>query len=431
MEKGLCIRIKKKTQSKTVINILLILPFLFATGIEFFHLPGAIKYLCDVAWCFLFLLFCVQKRKKQPSLWRIQMLILLYAVFTLLVYLVKWQSPAYYLWGVRNTFRFYVAFLSFAFFLEVDDSTHWLDLFDKLFWINAAICIVQYMVLGKTQDYLGGIFGVQKGCNAYMNVFFVIITIKSVLYYLSGMEKLHQCVSKCGTAIVLASLAELKCFYVELVLIVALAVLITDFSWKKVLIIAVSIVGGFLGLKLLGNLFSEFRDFFSVEGILAITSDTSGYTGRGDVNRLTAIPIISERFLTTPISRIVGMGLGNCETASYSMFTTPFYLKHSHLHYTWFSTAFVFLETGYIGLTFFFGFFVLIFFIGNSRAKRVGSKEEKVLCQISVIASLCAVIIGVYNVSLRSEAAYMMYFVLSFPLIVERKNLISDRLKEK
>lgn len=300
-----------------------------------------------------------------------------------------------------------------------------------MFWINAAICFVQYVALGKTQDYLGGIFGVQKGCNAYMNIFFVIITIKSVLYYLSGMEGIHQCVSKCGTAMILAALAELKCFYVELVLIVAVAVLITDFSWKKVVIIATSILGGFFGLKLLGSLFQEFSGFFSVEGVLAITSDASGYTGKGDMNRLTSISIISNRFLTTPISRMIGMGLGNCETASYSMFTPPFYLKYSQLHYTWFTTAFVFLETGYIGLTFFFGFFVLIFFIGNSRAKRVGSKEEKVLCQISVIASLCAVIIGVYNSSLRFEPAYMMYFVLSFPLIVERKNLISDRLKEK
>lgn len=296
-----------------------------------------------------------------------------------------------------------------------------------MFWINATICIVQYVILGKSQDYLGGIFGVQKGCNGYMNIFFVIITIKSVLYYLADMEEIQQCVLKCGTAMGLAALAELKCFYVELVIIIAAAVLITDFSWKKVLIIAVSILGGFLGLNLLISLFPEFRDFFSVEGMLALTTNESGYTGRGDVNRLNSISIISKRFLTTPISRIVGMGLGNCETASYRLFNTPFYLKHSHLHYTWFSTAFVFIETGYVGLTFFYSFFVMIFFIGNRRAKRSDSKEEKVFCQISMIASLCAVLIGVYNSSLRFEPAYMMYFVLSFPLIVERKILNNDQ----
>lgn len=405
-----------------MIAIILLLPFFFATWIQFLHLPGAIKYVCDAAYLFLLLLLFIQKRRKSSGWIRMKNVILLYMIYTCLVYLIRWQNPAYYLWGARNTFRFYIAFLTFAYFASTEDITQWLQIFDKLFWVNAAICAVQYIFFDKQQDFLGGIFGVEKGCNAYMNIFFVIIVTKSLLFYLAGKESLWRCILKCGMAMILAALAELKVFFVELLIIGVSIILITAFSWRRFLIILGLLLGGSVCIGLLGKIFPGFSDYFSIDAMIAITANASGYTGKGDLNRLTTIPICSERFLTTPAARMFGMGLGNCETASYSIFTTPFYSMYSHLHYTWFSTAFVFLETGYVGLTFFFGFFVYVFFFARRQLKNEHNVDKQICCQMAMIIALCAVMIGVYNSSLRTEAGYMMYFILSFPFIVEKEN---------
>jgi len=45
--------------------------------------------------------------------------------------------------------------------------------------------------------------------------------------------------------------------------------------------------------------------------------------------------------------------------------------------------------------------------------------------QIALIAAVLCIMLGIYDSSLRTEAGYMMYFVLSFPFIA-KKAVISD-----
>lgn len=413
--------LRKRNQAQMLIDVILFLPFLFATLIDLFHLPGAVKYVCDIAWVFSLVLLRVQKKKPSIALHRFMVAIVAYLLLTMVLYLFHMQSPLYYIWGVRNNFRFYVAFIICAYFLSEEDIARYLKVFDLIFWINFPICLVQYLLLGKQQDYLGGIFGVQSGCNGYMNIFFVIVITKSIIFYLHKMESTSQCVAKCICALLLAALAELKFFYVELIVIIVFATLFTDFLWKKVGVIFGGLVAILLSASLLGKLFPEFNGFLSVGAILSNATNSKGYTSRGSLNRLTVIPQISERFLTTPFSKIVGLGLGNCDVASYSFLTTPFYTRYRHLRYSWFSTAFTFLETGYIGLLFFFGFFVVVFFVARKQGKMSNTENGKIYCQMAAIISICAVMIGIYNSSLRTEAAYMLYFILSFPLVVGKR----------
>lgn len=426
MHRKMRITIRRKTQAGLLMDLMIVLPFLLPTFIELLRLPWAVRYLCDILWIFLLVLLLIQRRPPAAAERKMRRRIIAYFFVTLLASIVQIQSPLYYLWGLRNNFRFYILFLACAYYLNKEDIEAWLKGFDTIFWINAAVCAVQYALLGKNQDNLGGIFGVEKGCNSYLNIFFVLVSTKSFLFYLSKRESLLQCALKCGTAMLIAAWAELKFFYVELIVIIVAATLIADFTWRKVWIL----VGGFAGIavtaNLLVNLFPEFQSFLSLKAMLAIAGSTTGYTGRGDLNRLTAIATISERFLTTPLSRIFGMGLGNCDTASASILTTPFYLKYQHLNYTWLSTAFVFLETGYIGLLFFFGFFAAVAIDGWKQSKKGG--QERLYCQISIILAICAMMIGVYNSSLRTEAAYMLYFMLSFPYVVERMGKEGEKI---
>lgn len=419
MNNKLVFRIKRRTQPEAMIWIIMVLPFAFAACTDLFHLPAAIKYICDIAWMFLLILMMLQRSARTREQKIFQWFCIAFFVYTIIAYIFNIQSVLYYFWGVRNNFRFYVAFLAFCYFLKEEHIKEYLRLFDKIFWLNAAICFIQYVFLGKRGDYLGGLFGTQKGCNAYTNILFVIVIIKDILFYLNGLQSLSQCVLKCGTAMLVSAWAELKFFYVEFVVIVVVAILMTSFTWKKVLVVIGSAIGVVVATRLLGTLFPEFADFFSVEVLIASAADPAGYTGKGDMNRLTAIPTISARFLRTPWAKLIGMGLGNCDTASYSFLITPFYLRYSSLNYTWLSSAFVFLETGYLGLVFFFGFFMLVFVVGRKVQKT--QKINRIYCQMAMIAAVCCVMIGVYNSSLRTEAGYMIYFIMALPFI-SRKN---------
>ena len=161
--------------------------------------------------------------------------------------------------------------------------------------------------------------------------------------------------------------------------------------------------------------FPNILNHLSIQSLLETATSDKGYTGDGDLNRLTTIPIISNSFLTTTMEKLFGLGLGNCDTSTFSFLQTPFHLSYSYLNYTWFSTAFVFLELGYTGLLFFFGFFALIFFLSRKVARTSG--PDKIYCHIASILAICCVLIAIYNASLRTEASYMAYFVLALPFV--------------
>jgi len=414
------IRIKRRTQPEWLLWLIFVMPFLFGTLFNLLRLPMTLKYLLDVAWVFL-ILYLIRGAQKDSSrkrfdrilgLWIIALLI-----YTLIAYIANYRSGFYYVWGLRNNFRYYVVFFAVATFIKKSDIQNYWSLLEKLFWVNAVISLVQYLVFGVYGDNLGGLFGTGVGCNAYTNVFFVIISSQSLVWYLNKRESLKRCAAKCAAMFVIAAFAELKFFYIEFILIVVLTVLVTDFSWRKLSVILFGSIGVLLGVYALTFLFPNSAGFFSVDGILKIAASEKGYTSSGDLNRLTAIPIISNRFLKTLPQKLFGLGLGNCDTAGYSFLVSPFYSQYAHLRYQWFSIAFWFLETGYIGLTLFYGFFVVVI-VRCLRMKKT-DVSDKCCLQTAIIVAFCCMMIAIYNSTLRMEAGYMAYFVLALPFITD------------
>ena len=144
-----------------------------------------------------------------------------------------------------------------------------------------------------------------------------------------------------------------------------------------------------------------------------------GYTSSGDMNRLTALAMSSELFLESKGEQLTGLGLGNCDYAEgFEFLTTPFYKENSLIHYNWMSTSFVYLEMGIIGLIFYFGFFAVIVVYSGKLTKK--HKEDEMYFQLTITVALMSILIGIYNSSLRMEAAYMIYFILSIPFLLER-----------
>lgn len=415
------ITIKKRSQPGWLMWLLIVFPFLFGFLNHLLGLPWMIRYSLDAAWLSLGLLMVRFRRSinwkcvKGLVSWMIFFLIYTYAV-----YMVQFRSPLYYLWGIRNNFRVLMAFVAFSVFLSSEDVESYLKLLDKLFWLNVVVSLVQYIALDLEQDALGGLFGIESGGNAYSNVFFLIVITKSVIFYLDKREKTWLCVTKLITALIVAALAEMKFFFIECIIVIILATLFTRFSWRKFTIILLSIWLIPIGAVLLMKIFPEFEGWFSIKHIWETASSNKGYTSSGDLNRLNAIPQINELWLKTWGQRLFGLGLGNCDTSGFTIVNTPFFERYGDMHYTWLSYAMIYLEMGWIGLVFYFGFFVLVYLAIRKMEKKMDGVALS-YCRISRIMCILCAIISVYNSSLRTEAGYMAYFVLAIPFAMQRE----------
>lgn len=379
-------------------------------------LPGVIgytKYIADaVLVLMLFLLLSRRNISFKRTVVPVLIQVCIFLAYTLVVYVFRFQSPFYFLWGVRNLFRFFVAFFAFIAFLDETDVADWFRIVDILFWLNIVLSVFQFVFLGIKQDDLGGIFGVAGGSNGYSLILFSVVIGKSVLSAFAGTEKMYSCVLKSVASLFVAAMAEMKFYFVVFLLLLAMASVFSRLSWKK---FAVLVIGALAAIGCSTLLVT----WFGSDGVLNIhklieLATKSSYSSAKDLNRLSAIPKLANTIVSQPVDQAFGFGLGNCDTSAFAICNTPFYQRYSYLHYTWFSAAMLFLETGYVGLVLYGLFFVLIFRYAF-RQRKVSGNE--VYCQLAMMMVVLSGILLFYDGSLRIEAAYMIYFVFAAPFI--------------
>ena len=406
--------IKKQPVAIWLAYFIFLMPFFLAPLQELLRLPSLVKYTIDAAWvlCTVLVLF-KKKLSFDKKLMPFMLLIFGFLLYTLIVYLFNYQSVFYYLWGFRNSFRFYFAFIIFCMLFTEEHTEFCIKFMDILFWVNIAVSIFQFFVLGLEQDYLGGVFGTEKGCNAYSLVFFTIVISKSLILFMEKKESALRCFLKCGLILIISAMAELKFFFVAFVIVLVLSTMLTSFSWRKFFVIFLSALLLVFASSILTQLFGADGDV-SLESLLNLIT-AENYATENDLSRFGAIPTISKSIMTNNLQRAFGLGLGNCDTSSFAICNTPFYQVYSYLHYSWFSSAFLFLETGYVGLITYLVFFVMCFVFAGKQKKKVGANT--LYCNMAMIMSVLCVALTFYNSSLRFEVAYMVYFVLALPFI--------------
>ena len=417
------IYIRKRPVLTWLTYFVFLMPFFLQAFLQFFSLPSLLKYLIDVAWIIaLFGIIFTKKIKTERRITVFWIFAVFFISYTLIVYLFNFQSVFYYLWGVRNNFRLYAAFILFILFFDKEDIDFCLKFIDVFFWINAAVSFVQFFAFGIKQDYLGGLFGIDLGANASNLILFCIVSAKSILRYMSGEERTWLCIAKCSVSLILAALSELKFFFLIFAFIVVFSLFVTKFSWRKLLILSalaiITVVSGTILTALFDSSVFSVKDIFDL-----ITSEN--YSSAKDLGRFTAIPKISNTILTEVPQKLFGMGLGNCDTSAFAICNTPFFQSHQYLNYNWFLSAFVFLETGFIGVIMVLSFFVICFVMAFRERRRGG---DALLCQMSMIMSIVCVALFFYNSSLRTEAGYFAYFVLALPFISLRDKESSQQI---
>ena len=407
--------IKKRTASEWLVAFVFFLPFVQAFLSELIGIPDVIKFLADAALVLLLVkifLISADVRIGKPF-YPFLALTGIFLCYVTVSYFFNYQSIFYYVWGFRNYFRFYLAFAAYVIFLKWDDVQKWLKILDWLYVLNFVVIVIQFF-MGFRQDYLGGIFGVQKGCNGGLLIFTTIVVTKSILSFMRNEGSTAKCILFSFMGLLISAFAELKFFFILFIVIAVMAAIMTKNPVKKTLFF---VFGGILVIvfsTVLSTMYTEFSNFLSFDSVVNAIINPN-YATTEDVGRFTAIPTISERFLTGFFDRLFGMGLGNADTSSVALFNTLFFENYSSLHYAIFSYSFLYLETGILGLILYSTFFIISFVVALRlyRAKMA----DGMICQLSMIFSVICIAFMFYNVALRSEAAYLAFFALALPLI--------------
>jgi len=220
----------------------------------------------------------------------------------------------------------------------------------------------------------------------------------------------------------IAAIGELKVFFIELIIIAAGIVFFSKPSKKIILISATCIIGLYGGIQLFYNIFPSWQNYFTLSTMIA---SNQNYATTTDLGRLTAAKTIASMFFGNDIIKyLFGLGLGSAETSQYAVFTSYFYYEYgSLLHYTWLSDAFMLIENGWLGLICFIGFFVSV--IGSCFKIRKNNSEGFYYCIMAQVFAVVCCVFAVYNNTFRTEAGYLVYFMLSLPFAIKSEDLFS------
>lgn len=403
---------------KIIIYIEIVFVLVYQILVSHLGLPSSISYLCDVCNVpiIIYVLNIKNKQKLINSMGARSLLICVIALTVVITVsdLINVVRPALILAAYRNTYRFFLFFLACLLVLEKDDIEKIFSIMYKLQVVNVLLTLYQYFILHKSQDYLGGIFGMQAGCNAYTNIYLCLLLVYVLVKYVYKKGNVRELVWIIVSSLMIAALAELKVFFVEFVLIILLAIVLSRPSAKTIKILAFSAIGFVMGLNVFSKVFPEaYADLINIDQLIEYnTTVIWGY----NISRWGAFRQINELFFNGSILlNLLGLGFGNCEYSVYPIFTSDFYHRYGNYHYRWFAHQTWFLEGGYLGFGLFLLFFILVFIWGTKIKSRMeGAREYALMAQLTSVVTIISLW---YNASSRVEIAYILFFALAAPYI--------------
>lgn len=424
------ITVPTRLSCKNIIKLMLYF-ICFERLLESIGIPHSVIFILDVANIWLFLNIIVNKRiikQIQNPIIATQLLVVTVGI---IVALFNDINLFLIIWALRNLCRFWIFFIACKEFLKKDDIVCIFRTFIKIYVANFIVLLVQYL-LGFRGDYLGGIFGTSTGANAYCNIFLLIVLTYEIVSWFEKKENNFAILGMISSSLFIAAITEMKIFFVEVVFIfIGAFILVCIIEGKiKVLLraLGIALIGVavlLIGIRIMSTLYPNFANFFTVDQFIYHTTRESGYSGSGDLNRLTAIKTINESLFTEShiFYRFFGLGLGATEYGSINILTSAFYKKYSYWHYFWFSHAWMYLEIGYFGLILYIIGFILNGMFGLKFIKRYKkNKIDTIILMTGIILSIITVILYMYNQSLRLEIAYLLYFCFAVMKIGEYNN---------
>ena len=383
-----------------------------------FGFPSILNYGYDglIALALFFALLQERKASTSKRDWGIAGLIVLLFAFTCVASaLLNTVQPMLFLWAFRNVFRFFAFFYCCVVFLDRKDVAFVVKAFGIVFLVNAVIICFQALVLGFGTDNSNGVFGTLSGGNAPSNLLLLCISAYTLYRYLDHRAGIFEVVLVIGVSALVASVADLKVYFIELGLLIPMALLSGRHSLKTFVLCLVMPILLIAGIAFLYTITPELAGFFSEDGVMGYAGG-SGYSNADNLNRFTAITTLTNMFMTDGGKLAFGLGFGAGQYSQF--FESPLYSVWGNtLNWTWFTDASIFLETGWVGLVLFGSFFVSVAYYAWSRRGTV-PREDVWLMRASMCLALFCILLMVYNSTLTVDpGGYMIMLLLSFPYI--------------
>lgn len=414
------VRIRQRTDCEKLILAIIGITLLEGSVSIFIPQIHPIFYLTDLLNVVLFLVMVVRRRFSKLFNSSLRGFIICFALFGLCAIsgiIINFSNIALHLWGIRRIFANLIFFLACVLF----EHSYELKFINKLFWINLAVSIIEG-ILGYRQDWVGGIYGIVRGnVNGPLNLLLIIIMTKIILDFINKEANFKQTFFIGVALLGIATFAELKIFYVEIVILIALCSLVTKFSFRKLMLIVFGGIGAIVGIKLLFVLFPDISpNMFTISNMWRYLTNPGGYVGQfagdtGDMNRLAfwdkAMAQLPDMF-----DKLFGLGLGNTEYIEVLGLKSQFYITHRALHYFMFPLPMILLQMGTFGMILYLMLFALLF-LAIRKQKVIAEEETATLYQMAEVLCLMAFVITVYDTSLLGKGGFLYFYVLSLPFI--------------
>lgn len=414
--------------AKTLIYFQLVYVLLVLFFKDTFGIPSSSLYLTDVI-TVLSLLCCKKGSWSRFRKLGNSFVLAVFVVFCIVLFIGDVAHEVkipLVLWGIRNSFRFFVFLYACVSILDYRDIKKIINLFFAFQILNFLLTFVQF-AQGFSGDHLGGIFGTVTGVNAYTNVFFCILLSYYAIAYVDGKESLFRLVFVALSTLIIAALAELKWFYFEVAIIIFFVAAKRSNKVKSFLMVLVTIFVFVLALQVFALVFpSAYGMLTNFDELLWYATDNSGAVAGYNISRLGAFGDINTFiFHDDLLLNLFGIGFGNAGYSAYAMFTSDFYYQYGNLNYHFFTHQNWFIETGYIGFGLLISLFGALFLYCGKWAKRIPNNSY--LFSFVQLFILLTVLCFWYNQALRVEVAYLTFAVLAIPFIIVKTYLENQK----
>lgn len=401
-----------------VIYIQLIYCCFMRVLISHLHFPEVIKFASDFFAIILFLQIILQfKKAKTLNIRKPFFFIILFFIIVVISLVINRSSIIFFALGFRVYFRLFVFFMACTIFLRREDIDKLMKFLLTILPVNSLVVFVQFFLMGFRDDYVGGLFGTQKGCNIESNLFLTIVTIITLIYYVNKKISLFHCVASILQISIIASLSELKILYFSIAIILFLIFFLTFPNARIIIISFFCFFVLIFGLIVLMVVYPHWDNMLTNFG--AFVKETAGgsYGAADTLGRTTAGPYILRNILMEPVHKIFGIGPGYGDR--YLAMESSFFSRYKVLAYFYFAYTIILIETGLIGLAIYCLFFLSIIYESLRIAKKL-KNNVNYYCHISLIGAFFVFPLILYDQSMFYDAAFIMFFLLSFPFIMEK-----------
>ena len=324
------------------------------------------------------------------------------------------------LWGLRNYGRFFLFFLLGRSLWNGEDVETMENFFMKIFPIHMILIAFQYVVEGLNQDFLSGLFGKTAGGNGGLMIYLSVILCIVICQFEYKKISTKKFVCYLLLIFVNAALSELKFLFVLASLLVVWYLAMSKRKGRGMILALFFVIALYVGMQIFYYVFPFWANYLSFDNIMTMISDQEVYANQIDVGRTAVfsklIPVITKWAGQHAVWFGIGLGNGDYSDAI-PMLNSAFYTVYGIMHYTWLSLGYLFVEVGYLGTIVYISFFVIL----EIKAIVAYQKRSSYYNLLGTFFPIVFMIIIVYNSTLRSNFAYMVFAVLTWQALADEK----------